>query len=75
MDWRDRQENIKLGLIVGAITAIVVLIGAIGLFGLICSKYIVNNKSNAVIVEENRAVLKAVEQDLLKHGKIGKVKE
>ena len=41
MSWRDRGDKVQTGLLVGVLVAIIFLILSIGLFGLICSKYII----------------------------------
>lgn len=72
MRFKEKMKAFDLFFIVGALVAIVALLLCMGLFGLICSKTIAYNQHKSVIVEEKGDVLKAVEQDLIKHGKIGK---
>ncbi len=68
---RKRDFDIVFSLIV--IIVIVIATFIIGLFSLIYSKIVIYESR---IIEDDRGkILKSVEQDLLRHGKIGKIVE
>lgn len=66
------KDNIDLLYIKVIITAVLIWL-VIGSF-LLYNRYNPSSSSKATIVTEKGEVLKAVEQDLLRHGKIGNIK-